>query len=145
MRAALFRSYGPPESLEIADVPDPLPRAGEIVVAIRAASVNYPDVLIAANRYQVSAPLPVIPGSELSGVVVALGEGVREFAIGDEVTSVDMTGAFAELIAVSAKRAVRKPSQLSHDEAAAFGVTYRTAFTALRGVAEAKPVSGLQC
>jgi len=139
MRAALFRAYGPPESLEIAELPDPQPRAGEIAIAIRAASVNFPDVLIAANRYQVSAPLPLIPGSELSGEVVALGEGVQGFTVGDSVTSVDMTGAFAERIAVSARRAARKPPELTHEEAAAFGVTYRTAFTALRTVADVRP------
>lgn len=139
MRAALFRRYGPPESLELAELPDPEPRAGQVAIAIRAASVNFPDVLIAANRYQVSAPLPLIPGSELSGVVAALGEGVSGLAVGDEVTTVDMTGAFAERIAVDARRVQRKPPQLSHEEAAALGVTYRTAVTAVRTVAEAKP------
>ena len=139
MRAAVLRAYGPPESIDIAELPDPQPKPGEIVVAVRAASVNFPDVLIAANRYQVSAPLPLIPGSEFSGVVAALGAGVTEFAVGDEVTSVDLSGAFAERIAVRASRAARKPPQFTHDEAASFGVVYRTAFTALRTVAEAKP------
>ncbi|HEU4427844.1 MAG TPA: NADPH:quinone oxidoreductase family protein [Myxococcota bacterium] len=138
MRAALVRSYGPPEAIEITDLPDPEPQRGELRIDVRAAAVNYPDVLIASNRYQVSAPLPLIPGSEVAGVVSALGEGVSGFALGDAVTHVALTGAFAERVVATASRVTPMPPDLSFEQAAAFGVVYRTAYTALRRVANAR-------
>ena len=69
MRAAVCNAYGPPTSLQICDVPDPVAGPGEVVVDIAYGAVNFPDVLLIANRYQVSAPLPFIPGSEFAGSV----------------------------------------------------------------------------
>ncbi len=139
MRAARCHRYGPPELIAVEEIPDPRPGPGEAVVEIRAASVNFPDVLIAANRYQVSAPLPFTSGSEFAGVVREIGAGVSAVAVGDAVFGAELTGAFAERIAVRASRLTRKPAELSFEEAASFGVVYRTAYTALRTVAEAKP------
>ena len=85
MRAVLCKQYGPPESLVVEDVPSPVPGPGEVVVSMRAASVNFPDVLIIQNKYQVKPPLPFSPGSELAGVVKEVGPGVERFKPGDRV------------------------------------------------------------
>lgn len=138
MRAARCNQYGPPESIVLEDQPEPQPAAGEVVVAIRAASINYPDVLIAANRYQVSVPVPFTPGSEFAGVVVATGSGVDDPKLGDAVRGAWMSGAFAERIAVPAHALTPVPDGMTFTDAASFGVTGRTAYSALRSVAEAR-------
>src|SRR5581483_8497149 len=76
MRAVLCKAYGPPETLVVEHVPALEPKPGEAVVSVRAAGVNFPDVLIIENKYQVKPPLPFSPGSELAGVVKAAGDGV---------------------------------------------------------------------
>ncbi len=76
MRALVCRRYGPPEDLELAELPDPVPGPGEILVQVRAAAANFADALLIANAYQVSVPLPFVPGSELAGEVLAVGAGV---------------------------------------------------------------------
>ena len=86
MKAVLCNEYGPPETLVVEDVPSPVPGPGEVVVAMHAASVNFPDVLIIQNKYQVKPPLPFSPGSELSGVVKEVGEGVTRVKPGDRVS-----------------------------------------------------------
>ncbi|HWA37308.1 MAG TPA: alcohol dehydrogenase catalytic domain-containing protein, partial [Burkholderiales bacterium] len=85
MKAVLCKAYGPPETLVIEDVPSPRPGSGEVVVSVKAASVNFPDVLIIQNKYQFKPPLPFSPGSELAGVVKEVGEGVTRFKPGDKV------------------------------------------------------------
>jgi NADPH:quinone reductase len=138
MRAARAHAYGPPESIVIEDVSDPEPGPGQAVVAVEAAAINYPDVLILGNRYQVSAPLPLTPGSEFTGTVVAVGDGVDAVRAGDQVLGSVMTGAFAERVVVPASSLVPRPKALDAVHAAAFRVTYRTAYHALRSVGEAK-------
>src|SRR5882724_7437623 len=76
MKAVLCRQFGPPESLVIEELPSPKPGAGEVVISVKAASVNFPDVLIIQNKYQFKPPLPFSPGSELAGVVKEVGAGV---------------------------------------------------------------------
>ena len=75
MRAVLCKEYGPPESLVVEDIPSPVAGPGEVVISVNAASVNFPDVLIIQNKYQFKPPLPFSPGSELAGVVKAVGDG----------------------------------------------------------------------
>ena len=138
MRAARAHAYGPPESIVIEEVPDPQPGPGEALVAVEAAAINFPDVLILANRYQISAPLPFTPGSELTGTVVAVGDGVTEVSIGDAVLGSVFIGAFAERVVVQATSLVARPTGLDAVHAAAFSVTYRTAYHSLRSVGEAR-------
>lgn len=139
MRAVVCRRYGPPQGLLIEEMPVPRPGAGELLVDVRTAAVNFPDVLLVANAYQVPAPLPFVPGSEFAGQVLAVGEGESEFAPGDRVFGTVPTGAFAERVIVQTGQLARIPEGLGFAEAAAFGVTYRTAHHALRSVAEVRP------
>src|SRR3954468_21715433 len=96
MRAVLCKHFGPPESLVVEDVPSPVPGPGEVVISMKAASVNFPDVLIIQDKYQVKPPLPFSPGSELSGIVKEVGDGVRRVKPGDRVMAFTTFGAFAE-------------------------------------------------
>ncbi len=135
MRAALCREYGPPEKLAIETLPNPQPGPGQALIEVRSAAVNFPDVLILANRYQVSSPLPFTPGSELAGVVRAVGEGVSNAKPGDAVIAALFIGAFAERVCVPAAQLIpiqaEKPEDF--DRAAAFWVCHSTAYAALLG------------
>jgi NADPH:quinone reductase len=135
MRAVICRNYGPPEDLVVDDVPDPTPGPGQLVVQVRAAAVNFPDVLLIAGKYQVKIPVPFTPGSELAGEVVAAGAGAP-FRPGDRVFGSTPTGAFAELALLDAHAVSAIPDGADFAAAAAYGVTYRTAYHALRSVAQ---------
>jgi len=139
VRAAVCRAYGPPEVVEVEDVPAPPLEPGQVRVRVRAASVNFPDVLIVANEYQVKVPLPFVPGSELAGDVVEVGHGVTGVGIGDRVFGTTLVGAFAEEAVVSAEAVTRTPPGVDDALAAAFGVAYRTAYHVLRSVARVQP------
>jgi NADPH:quinone reductase len=135
MRAVVCRSYGPPEDLIVDDVADPTPGPGQLLVRVHAAAVNFPDVLLIAGKYQVKIPVPFTPGSELAGEVVAAGDGAS-FGPGDRVFGATPTGAFAELALLDAHQVSAVPDGIDFASAAAFGVTYRTAYHALRSVAQ---------
>ncbi|HLE66358.1 MAG TPA: NADPH:quinone oxidoreductase family protein [Burkholderiales bacterium] len=139
MKAALCRQFGPPETLVIEDVPSPRPGAGEVVVTVKAASVNFPDVLIIQNKYQVKPPLPFSPGSELAGVVKEIGEGVTNAKRGDRVIAFASYGAFAEECLVPAARLVPMPAGMDFVTAASFLLTYGTSHHALRNRAATRP------
>ena len=139
MRAVVCNEYGPPELLTVIDLPDPVARPNQVVVEVAYAAVNYPDVLILANRYQLSVPVPFVPGSEFSGTVVAIGDGVTNVAVGDHVFGAAMTGAFAERIVVPAAAVRRVPPDVALDAAAGFWVAHATAYHALRSIAEVQP------
>jgi len=135
MRAVVCHRYGPPEDLVVDDIPDPTPAPGQLLVRVHAAAVNFPDVLLIAGKYQVKIPVPFTPGSELAGEVVAAGEGAS-FGPGDRVFGATLTGAFAELALLDAHQVSAVPDGVDFAPAAAFGVTYRTAYHALRSVAQ---------
>lgn len=135
MRAVVCHRYCPPEDLVIDDVPDPVPGPGQLLVRVHAAAVNFPDVLLIAGKYQVRVPVPFTPGFELAGEVVAAGDGAS-FGPGERVFGSVMTGAFAEQALLDPGSASRMPDSVDFAEAAAFGVTYRTAYHALRSVAQ---------
>jgi len=138
MRAVVCRRYGPPEDLVVDDVADPTPGPGQLLVRVHAAAVNFPDVLLIAGKYQIKIPVPFTPGSELAGEVVAVGPGSygAPFAPGDRVFGATPTGAFAELALLDAHQVSAIPDGTDFAPAAAFGVTYRTAYHALRSVAQ---------
>jgi NADPH2:quinone reductase len=136
MRAVVCNDYGPPESLSIVDLPTPIARPGDVVVDIAYAAVNYPDVLIIGNRYQVSVPTPFVPGSEFAGTVSAVGSGVDTVSVGDHVFGASMTGAYAEQIVVPAGAVRGVPGEVSLAAAAGFWVAHATAYHAIRSVAE---------
>ena len=134
MYAIVCQQYGPPEDLVLKELPDPTPAPGTLVVRVRAAAVNFPDVLLIDGRYQLKIPPPFTPGSELAGDVIAVGDGV-EFAPGDRVAGASFVGGFAEQALVPAAAVTAIPDGIDYAAAAGFGVTYRTAYHALRSVA----------
>jgi len=139
VKAVLCKSFGPPESLVVEDVPSPTPGPGEVVLSVKAASVNFPDVLIIQNKYQFKPPLPFSPGSEMAGVVKSVGGGVTAFKPGDTVMAITTYGAFAEEVKTEARRLLPIPAGMEFATAAAFGLTYATSEHALcdRGALEA--------
>ena len=139
MKAIVCRQFGPPESLVLEELPSPAAGAGQVLVAVKAASVNYPDVLLIQNKYQVKPPLPFSPGSEMAGTVKALGAGVTSAKPGDRVIAFSTYGAFAEEAVVDAARLVPIPEGMDFVTAAAFLLTYGTAHHALRNRADVKP------
>jgi NADPH2:quinone reductase len=132
MKAVVCEKYGPPDSLVVKDLPSPRAGAGEVVISVKAASVNFPDVLIIENKYQFKPPLPFSPGSELSGVIKEVGPGVSGWKTGDRVLAYTAYGAFAEEVKVESNRLVRLPAKMSFEEGAAFVLTYGTSDHALR-------------
>jgi NADPH2:quinone reductase len=139
VRAVVCKHYGPPESLVVEDVAPPIAGPGEVVISVRAASLNFPDVLIIQNKYQVKPPLPFSPGSELSGVVKTVGEGVTRVKPGDRVLAVTGYGAFAEEVKADASRLVLIPEGMDFPAAAAFMLTYGTSDHALSDRGALKP------
>ena len=143
MQAVLCRQFGPPESLVLEEVPSPRAGAGEVVVSIKAASVNFPDVLIIQNKYQFKPPLPFSPGSELAGVVKEVGPGVTQVKPGDRVIAFTTFGAFAEEVKTEAARLLPLPEGMSFEEGASFILTYGTTDHALRDRAQMQPGESL--
>ncbi|ULE35769.1 NADPH:quinone oxidoreductase family protein [Mycobacterium sp. IDR2000157661] len=135
MRAAVCPDYGPPDVIRIEEQPVPTVGAGQARVRVGAAAVNFPDVLLIANAYQISVPAPFVPGSEFAGEVTEIGAGVEGLAVGDRVTGTGLYGAFAEEVTVAVAGLAPIPDGLDDRTAAAFGVAYRTAYHALRSMA----------
>ncbi len=119
------------EALTWQELPTPEPKAGEVRVAIRAASLNFPDLLIVQNKYQMKPPLPFVPGSEYAGVVEAVGDGVKHLKVGDAVAAFAGTGGFATHACVNAALVMPLPEGFAFDDAAAFILTYGTTHHAL--------------
>ncbi len=138
MRAVVCREYGTPEDLVLDELPDPTAGPGQVVVKVHAAAVNYPDVLLIDGKYQIKVPPPFSPGSEMAGEVLSVGDGV-DYRPGDRVSATTFVGAFAEQAVVDARGLARIPDGVDYADAAAFGVTNRTAYYTLRTVAPVKP------
>ena len=132
MKAVLCKQYGPPDSLAIEELESPRAGPSEVVVSVKAASLNFPDVLIIQNKYQFKPPLPFSPGSELAGVVKEVGPGVERFKPGDRVMAFTTYGAFAEEVKTEATRLIRLPQKMDFVTGAAFLLTYGTTDHALR-------------
>lgn len=139
MKAILCTQAGPAETLSLADIPDPKPGTGEVVVDIAFAALNFFDTLIIQGRYQVKPEFPFSPAAEFSGVVSAVGASVSGFKIGDRVCGHCGFGAAREKIAVAAGRLVKVPDGLDLERAAGLLVTYGTTLHALRDRAKIQP------
>jgi NADPH2:quinone reductase len=139
VRAAQCVEYGPPSSVVVVDVPEPVASEGQVVVDVAAAAVNFPDVLLMADLYQIHLPVPFTVGSEFAGTVREVGAGVVGVAVGDRVMGSTMFGAFAERIAVSASSLQPVDPAVDLQTAAASGVAHTTAYHALRSVARLQP------
>ena len=119
------------QALRWTELPTPEPAAGQVRIRIHAASLNFPDLLTVQNKYQVKPPLPFVPGSEFSGTVDAVGDGVRQLKIGDRVATIGVAGGFATHASVDAAAVMRLPAGFDLDHAAAFAFTYGTSHHAL--------------
>ncbi len=119
------------DHLRWAELPTPEPAAGQVLIAIRAASLNFPDLLIVQNKYQHKPPLPFVPGAEFAGVIEAVGAGVSHLKAGDAVAALVGTGGFATHACVDASRILPLPKGFPLEDGAAFGFTYGTSHHAL--------------
>jgi NADPH2:quinone reductase len=126
MRAVRCHELTGPTSLRIDEMPSPVPAAGEVRIDVKAAGVNFPDVLITQGKYQFKPPTPFSPGNEVAGIVSAVGDGVTDFAVGDRVAATMFFGAFAEQIVTSVKTVARLPEKVSFEVGASVLVTYGT-------------------
>jgi NADPH2:quinone reductase len=139
MRAVMCRAWGEVETLKVEDVPAPKPAAGEILIEVKATSVNYADALLVAGRYQTKPPLPFSPGLETAGVVAACGEGVTRFAPGDRVMAVLPYGGLAELAIAPEAESFTIPAGMSFEEAGAFPIAYISSHVAIRWQGRLEP------
>ena len=132
MRALVCKEYGTPDMLVVEDIDDPVPGDRELLVAVKAAALNFPDVLTIAGQYQVRTPPPFVPGIEAAGVVEALGDGVKHFSVGDGVLLTTPIGAFAEKCVVNQAMAAPLPPGMPFEVGAGLSITYSTSMHALR-------------
>lgn len=139
MKAVVCKAWGPPDSLVVEDVADPVPAAGQVVVDVKAAGVNFPDVLTVQGKYQVKPELPFTPGNEFAGIVRAVGDGVAAFRPGDRVIGFTRTGAFAEQALAPAEALMTMPPGMDFDIAAAITLTYGTSHHAIVDRAALQP------
>jgi NADPH2:quinone reductase len=131
MRALLSKAPGGPETLELTEVADPVAARGQVVIAVRACSINYPDVLIIEDKYQFKPERPFAPGGEIAGTIESIGEGVTGWQIGDRVIAMIGHGGLTEKVAVDAQRLYSLPDERSFAEGAALILTYGTTIHAL--------------
>ncbi|MGL4577053.1 MAG: NADPH:quinone oxidoreductase family protein [Burkholderiaceae bacterium] len=138
MRAVVCKEWGGPEKLELQTLPDFSPGAGEVVIDIQAAGVNFPDVLIIQNKYQMKPPLPFVPGAEVAGTVRAVGEGVKHVKPRDAVAAMVGTGGFATQCVTKAENVMPLPPGVPMQVAAAFTLAYATSWHAVVDRAQLK-------
>jgi NADPH2:quinone reductase len=131
MRAVVVDRWMEPKDLVVRDVPEPSPRANQVVIDVEAAGCNFFDILLVQGKYQMKPPFPFTPGAEVAGVVRELGPGASGIAVGDRVFAGLALGAFAERVAVPVSALHPMPANMSFPEAAAFPVVYPTSFAAL--------------
>ncbi len=143
MKAVLCTHFGPPNELELADIPPPKAAAGEAVVRVKAAALNFFDTLIIAGKYQHKPPFPFSPASEFAGIVESVGSGVTDIAVGDRVIGNMGWGAAREAVAIDAHQLAKLPEALDFERAAGLTVTYGTTLYALRERAQLKPGESL--
>jgi NADPH2:quinone reductase len=139
MKALLSRRPGGPETLELDEIPEPVPDCGEVRVAVRACGVNFPDLLLIQDLYQVKLPRPFAPGSEVAGIIDALGAGVEGMRVGDRVLMSPVRGGMAQKVVGSAANCWQIPDAMPFDEAAALLLTYGTSHHALEDRARLEP------
>jgi NADPH2:quinone reductase len=131
MKAVVCKAWGLPDSLVVEELPDLVAGPGEVVIDVKAAGVNFPDVLIIQGKYQVKPALPFTPGNELAGVVSAVGDGVAGVRVGDRVIAFTAQGAFAQQVAAPAQAVMPMPPGMDFDTAAAITLTYGTSHHAV--------------
>src|SRR5689334_4998630 len=131
MKAIVCNDWGLPDTLRVEEVPDPVAAPGHVVLDVKAAGVNFPDVLIIQGKYQYKPALPFTPGNEVAGVVRAVGEDVRGFKPGDRVIAFSAHGGFAEQLLAPAAALMPMPEGMDFDTAASITLTYGTSHHAV--------------
>jgi NADPH2:quinone reductase len=140
MRALVCKEHGLPDKLElVSDWPEPEAGKGQVVIGIKAAGLNFPDVLIIQGKYQFQPELPFVPGGECAGEVLAVGEGVERYKVGDKVIAMTGSGCFCEKIAVDQHALMPMPEGLDFTQAAGVAMTYFTSYHALKQRANLQP------
>ena len=139
MKALVCNEFGPAENLSLEERPAPTPGKGEILVDIKAAGVNFPDVLTVQGKYQFKPELPFVPGAEVAGIVTAVGEGVTSHKVGDKVISTLQIGGFSEQCVAPDYGSFGMGETMSFEQAAGFAITYGTSYYALKQ--QARPTS----
>jgi NADPH2:quinone reductase len=139
MKAVLCTQFGGPETLEVADIESPVAGPGEVVIAVRAAGLNFFDTLIIQNKYQFKPDLPFSPGAEIAGEVKSLGDGVEGLQVGDRVMAYSVWGGVRAEIAISQEAVIAMPDGLDFVTAAGLIVTYGTSLHALQDRAGMQP------
>ena len=139
MRALLCKAYGPPESLVVEDVPSPVPGPTDVVVSVKAAGVNFPDILIIQGKYHFKPQPPFSPGADIAGVIKEVGSQVSGFKAGDPILANLTYGGFREEVVVPAARLVALPRELDFKVAAAVCLPYTTSYHALKDLGQLKP------
>lgn len=139
MRALICKEFGPYENLEVAEVDAPPLNEGFVQVDVKAAGVNFPDILLVEGKYQAQPPFPFIPGTECSGVVSEVGKNTSGFKPGDRVIVATMLGGFAEQAVAPAAQVIPIPDVMSFEHAAAFTTIYGTSYHALKQRAKLQP------
>lgn len=139
MKALVCKEFGPTENLGLEEKDAPTPGKGEILLDIKAAGVNFPDVLTVQGKYQFKPELPFIPGAEVAGVVSAIGEGVTSRKVGDKVIATLQIGGFAEQCIANEHASFGMGETMSFEQAAGFAITYGTSYYALKQQAKIKP------
>lgn len=135
MKAVVCDAFGPVAALRVREVSTPRPGRGQVLIEVRAASLNYLDALIVQGTYQLKPQLPFSPGAEASGIVAEVGAGVTGYSAGDRVVAFAGSGCFAQFCIADAAQTVALPAQLSHEDGATFLLAYGTSLHALRDVA----------
>ncbi|MFY0630636.1 MAG: NADPH:quinone oxidoreductase family protein [Flavobacteriaceae bacterium] len=138
MKAIVCNNYGLPSTLDYQEVEDPSPKKGELLIAVKACSVNFPDTLIIQGLYQYKPAPPFSPGSDIAGIVEEVGEGVKGFQVGDEIVGFNPYGGFAQKVTAPARDCFPKPKGMSMVNASAFLMAYGTSYHALKDRGEVK-------
>jgi NADPH2:quinone reductase len=139
MRALSCKAWGPVSDLVIDEWDDPVPGDEDVLIDVKAAGINFPDILIIAGKYQDKIPPPFIPGNEASGIVSAVGSKVSRFKVGDKVIVAPRGGAFAEKCKVHQNATMPLPDALNFEQGAGYAVTYGTSYHALKQSAKLQP------
>ena len=132
MRAVICSKFGSPEDLEVKEVEEPVTGANQVKLKVEACGVNFPDTLIINNKYQFKPDLPFSPGGEVAGIVEEVGEGVKNFAVGDKVMTTTIHGGFAEKLVVGTEMLMKRPEKMSGVVASGIQITYGTSMHALK-------------
>ena len=141
MKAIVCEAWGPPSSLQLRELPSPVPGPGQVLVRTRVAAVNFPDALMVAGKYQFKPEFPFSPGGEFSGEVIAVGSEVTRLQVSDRLVGITPFGAYAQEVVVDAANTIPLPADISDEDlelAGSFVLTYGTSLHALKDRAQAQ-------